>query len=686
MAAALQHAKTFHRALARLQKDEQTAVKEAVYDYIHDPDRPGFQMHRVNNARDSRFWSIRVTRDLRIVLAKDRDATVLLYVGHHDDAYEWAERRRFEVHPTTGALQIVEVVEVTDQRTVPAAAPTRDLAFAGESDEYLLSLGVPPTWLPRVKSVTVDEVADLLVHLPEEAGEALLSLATGDRPEPRPVGGDPYAHPDTKRRLWVASDEASLRQALDAPWTEWLTFLHPLQREAVEKPFGGPARIAGGPGTGKSVVAIHKAAALARSGSGGQVLLTTYSSILAARLRAGLDLLVSGSDAQKQVHVAHLHRLAVELLRRSPAAHLSPVPEEEIDRLLAAHAGLQTGTDLAVEFLRAEWDAVIDYWGVRQWPDYRDVQRAGRVTRLSAGQRESAWRVFEAVQQELTARKLGTWGDIVDAARLVVEAGAEAPYRHVIVDEAQDFGPRELRFIRALAPLAKRDLFLVGDVGQTIYRWPFSWLSAGVDVRGRGTRLKLNYRTTAQIKTFADRILPRSLVAADDQDEQRKSVSLLSGPEPEVQQFSSVSDEATAVAKWLREMVAGGIPPEQIAVLGRTRALVNDRGGRVVALADLTGHRLWEDGNEAKGSVCLSTVHGVKGLEFRAVAVVGCETENFPHLAEVNSVASADARNAVLARERSLLYVALTRPRDMMLVTSVGQPTPFGSISGNLPQ
>lgn len=485
----LELANTFHRSLARLTNPEQTATKSVIFDYMSDPSRPGLSLHRVDKAREKDFWTIRVNRDLRIVVYKRREKSIFCYVAHHDDAYSWAERRRFEIHPVTGAAQIVEFIEVVREeiKTVKRALERRGI-FANEERDYLLSLGVPATYLELLLQVDEDGLLELLPRLPEEAQEALMALATGERPEPRPVMQidqtvDPFSHPDAQRRFWVASDEKLVAKALEKPWAEWLVFLHPSQRAAVERNVNGPARISGSAGTGKSVVAMHRAAHLARQSQSGRILLTTFSKILSERLSEGMDsLLGSSSEERQRVEVAHLHAYA-----HSHASRLKPLAiadDRTIDNFID-NARRDLDPTITSSFLRAEWDAVIEYWGIQSFDEYKVIARNGRGMALGAALRRELWDVFERVQQQLAANELHTFGEVCDRLRRKIEQDEARPFAHVVVDEAQDLGPRELRLVAALAPAASRQLTFAGDVGQRIFRWPFSWLGAGIDVRGR---------------------------------------------------------------------------------------------------------------------------------------------------------------------------------------------------------
>lgn len=298
-------ADTFTDSLTRLTAEEQKAVKTTAFDLQVDPSRPGMQFHAIDRAKDKNFWSVRVSRDVRLIVHKGTSSLLLCYVDHHDKAYQWAERRRLEVHPKTGAAQMVEIRERVQEivrpvhvEATPAAGPPAEATplFANLSDGELLDYGVPPQWVDEVKLATESTLLDLTDHLPAEASEALLELATGGRPSvPAPVSGttDPFAHPDAQRRFRVMTDIEELQAALDFPWEKWTVFLHPEQRTIVDHDYSGPARVSGSAGTGKTVVALHRAVHLARGQPDSRVLLTTLSDPLASALRTKLRRLLA---------------------------------------------------------------------------------------------------------------------------------------------------------------------------------------------------------------------------------------------------------------------------------------------------------------------------------------------------------------------------------------------------------
>jgi hypothetical protein len=674
----------FQKSLARLTRQEQNLVHQTVMQFWMNPDAPGHRLHPLET-RERRFHSISPNRDLRIVVFRDGDRHVLMYVDHHDAAYRWAERRTVATHPITGSAQIVEFDEVVRaEEQAPSRIPHRDSPpslFAAESDDYLLSLGVPPVYLETVRGLSGhDDLLAVIDRLPEEAQEALFTLATGDRPTPRPTArdlvSDPFTHPDAQRRFWIAADEAALTEALERPWEEWLVFLHPAQRSAVERNFNGPARVSGSAGTGKSVVAMHRAAYLARLSAGGRLLLTTFSKTLASRLSDGMDKLLGAvSEARVRVEVLPLHSYAIaQLERRGFAVGIAEV--EEIQQCLSGARG-DLDPRFTDSFLFDEWDAVVDYWGVRSWEAYRNVVRVGRGAPLSPRQRRQLWDAFARAQEDLDRTGRATWGDVCDRLRHIIDDEGTRPFRHVIVDEAQDLGPRELRLIASLAAPGSRALFFAGDIGQRIYRWPFPWLAAGVDVRGRAQRLRVNYRTSAEIRRFSDALLPAKLAEVDGEEEPRQTISILRGPEPEIVAGESVDGEVAALTDWLRELRRRDIEPGQIAIFGRTRQVVRKRAEPALAQAGLAGRWLAPDSDLATDAVAIGTMHAAKGLEFRAVALVGCDAQHLPLRDALAHIDSDDGRRLVAERERHLLYVGCTRARERLLITYSGEISPY---------
>lgn len=679
-------AATFTDSLARLTGAEQKAVKTTAFDLQLDPTGPGLQFHRVERAKDDNFWSVRASRDLRLIVHRTEGSLLLCYVGHHDDAYAWACRRKLETHPATGAAQLVELREMVREITIPkyvaAARPTpiHPPLFAHLAAEELLRYGVPASWLDEVRCVTEDTLLELTDHLPAEAAEALLDLATGITPQvhqPPAVGADPFKHPDALRRFRAVADIDELAAALDYPWEKWTVFLHPAQRQAVVAEYGGPARVSGSAGTGKTIVALHRAVFLARTNPDARVLLTTFSGPLANALRGKLvRLIASEPRLGERVEVHAIAAVARRLydLNVGPARLAS---RDEVRRLLvdAAHeAGVQR---FSAHFLATEWEDVVDAWQLRTWEAYRDVARLGRKTRLPEAQRQALWTVFEHVQAGLEARGLVTESEQFSRLASYFAGGGRPPFDFVVVDEAQDVGVAQLRFLAALGAARPDALFFAGDLGQRIFQQPFSWKSLGVDIRGRSRTLRINYRTSHQIRAHADRLLAPEIADVDGNVEERRgAISVFNGPPPAMLVLDTPEAEAEAVAGWLRERTGEGVAPHEIGVFVRSPAEL-ERARAAVESAGLPFTSLDERVETTSGHVAVGTMHLVKGLEFRAVVVMACDDEVLPSQARIEAVADDADLEEVYDTERQLLYVACTRARDHLLVTSGGPASEF---------
>ena len=466
------------------------------------------------------------------------------------------------------------------------------------------------------------------------------------------------------------------RQPSEYPWERWTVFLHPDQRDIVERNYNGPAKVSGSAGTGKTVVALHRAAHLARTNTDARVLLTTFSDALANQLRAKLKVLMSNEpEATDRVEVQSLGTVGLSLYeaRFGTAGLAPPSTVEELIKEAASAAR----SNFALAFVASEWERVIDAWHLETWEDYRDVRRIGRYRRLSEAQRESLWPVFERLRSGLREMGLMTRADMF--GRLTGElAGHEVtPYQYGVVDEAQDVSVPQLRFLAALAGGRQNGLFFAGDLGQRIFQQPFSWRELGVDVRGRSQTLRINYRTSHQIRTQADRLLDPELSDVDGNTEERRgTVSVFNGPTPTVQVMDDEQAETEMVVHWLRARVSDGLDLEEISVFVRSHEQL-DRAMAAVKHAGLQNAVLDGGMGAIDGAITVGTMHLAKGLEFRAVAVMACDSEVIPLQSRVETIVDEADLEEVYNTERNLLYVASTRARDHLLVTGVKPVSEF---------
>lgn len=679
-------ADTFTDSLARLTGDEQKAVKTTAFDLQVDSGNPGMSFHKLNRPKDPNFWSVRVNDDLRVIVHRSGESLLLCYVGHHDKAYDWAERRKLEVHPKTGAAQLVEirerVLEILIPTYVEIATPIvpKPAVLAGVPEQVLLGYGVPQEWLADVRKANEDQLLELTDHLPAEAAEALLELATGGTPKvvPAPAPNvSPFDHPDALRRFRVMSNAEELERAFAFPWEKWTIFLHPAQREWVDRSYTGPARVSGSAGTGKTIVALHRAVHLARTNPDVRVLLTTFSDTLASALATRVRRLISNEPRLgERLEVQSMNAVGKRLYEQQfgPARLAS---RGQLRQLAVDAIAAQPELKFSATFVLAEWEQVVDAWRLESWEDYRDVKRLGRKTRLPEPQRRALWVVFESIQAGLSKQGLITHAMMFGRIATNLAKRKRQPFDFAVVDEAQDISVAQLRFLAALGGDRPNSLFFAGDLGQRIFQQPFSWTSLGVDIRGRARTLHINYRTSHQIRRQADRLLGPEVSDVDGNTEERRgTVSVFNGPAPIVVVHPDAAAETKAVSEWLKSRKAEGVAPEAIGVFVRSDTEIV-RAEQALKLAALPYKVLDEHVDTTAGRASLSTMHLAKGLEFSAVAVMACDDEILPLQSRVESVVEDSDLEEVYCTERNLLYVACTRARDQLMVSGVEPASEF---------
>ncbi|MCP4668904.1 MAG: UvrD-helicase domain-containing protein [Deltaproteobacteria bacterium] len=687
---------SFTKALSKLNAQEQSAAKITVFDLQQAPSAPGLQFHRIDKSKDPDFWSIRSNRDIRVIVHKTADSFLICYVDHHDDAYKWAERRRIETHPKTGAAQIVEVRERVEEIAIPVYtipdpqviavynAPPETvhlLLFHDLSEDDLLDVGVPQDWVADVHQSSEESFFELTDHIPAEAAEALLDyVITGVlcKPEVAATGTSPFDHPDAQRRFRVLEDLEELERAFEYPWSQWAIFLHPSQRRVVEQEFSGPARVSGSAGTGKTVVAIHRATAILKRDRQAKVLLTTFSSPLANALEQKLRTLIGSNVSDRSnMTILPFEGIASELFTLAFGHTPRAASKEQVKAAIAVATKEMSLTGFTIHFLVSEWNRVVDAWQIDTLEAYRDVPRLGRKNRMGSKQRERVWPVFVRTRELLEAQCLDSWPGIFGKVTAHFAERDHKPFSHIIVDEAQDLGVPELRMLAAIAERNPGALFFAGDLGQRIFQEPFSWNALGIDVRGRSHTLKVNYRTSHQIRQTVDRLLPPLVRDVDgNEEERRRTVSVFNGPDPEVKVFDNSNQENEGVAIWIHEVIDRGIEPEEIGIfvrsnneLFRARAVVKHVGQKLLELSDRV--------EERDGRISIGTMHLAKGLEFKAVVVMACDDNILPLQERIETVADETELDEVYETERHLFYVACTRARDRLLVTGVDPASEF---------
>ncbi len=631
-----------------------------------------------------------------MIVHKTAASFLICYIDHHDDAYKWAERRRIETHPKTGAAQIVEVRERVEEIAIPVYTtpepqvvttnkiPSETVQlplFDDLSEDDLLNIGVPLDWVADVRHSSEDGFFELTDHIPAEAAEALLDYVTTGvlrKPEVAITGASPFDHPDAQRRFRVLDDVEELERALEYPWDQWAIFLHPSQRRVVEQEFSGPARVSGSAGTGKTVVALHRAATILKNDRQAKVLLTTFSSPLANALEHKLRMLTGGSVHDgSNMTILPFEGIAYDLFTLAFGHTPRAASKEQVKAALVAAAKEMDLTGFNIRFLISEWNNVIDAWQIDTLDAYRDVPRLGRKNRLGSKQRERVWPIFVRTRELLEAQGLNSWPGIFGKVTAHFAERDHKPFSHIIVDEAQDLGVPELRMLAAISEQNPGALFFAGDLGQRIFQEPFSWKVLGIDIRGRSHTLTVNYRTSHQIRQTVDRLLPPLVRDVDGNEEDRRgTVSVFNGPDPEVKIFDDSHQENEGVSLWVHKVIDEGIEPEEIGIfvrsnneLLRARAVVKHVGETPLELSDRV--------EERDGRISIGTMHLAKGLEFKAVVVMACDDDILPLQERIETVADETELDEVYETERHLFYVACTRARDRLLVSGVDPASEF---------
>lgn len=689
-------ADTFQDSLTKLNNQEQKAVKLTVFDLQQNLSNPRHQFHRIDGSKDPNFWSVRVNRDIRLIVHKSKSSFLVAYVGHHDDAYKWASRRRIDTHPHTGVAQIVEVRERV--KKIPVARPRADegestvhnseshgkskpLLFSKLSGEEILNVGVPSDWVEDIQNATEDNFYDVAQRIPYEAAQALMEYeGTGVLvvPNESEAESDPFLRPDAQRRFRVLDNRHDLEQALNFPMEKWALYLHPVQQQLVDETFSGPARIAGSAGTGKTVVALHRAARILREHPEAKLLLTTFSSPLSNALEYKLRMLMHRDvTVEQRVSFLPFDGAAIELFTLAHGHNPKIAKLEHVKRSLNKAVEENNLKGFSDRMLLSEFQRVIDAWQIENLDAYAEVPRLGRKNQLGKRQREKLWPVFRRTKEILSSQHRYTLATVFGKVEAYFRDRPLKPFSHIIVDESQDLGVPELKMIAAIKSDNTDSLFFAGDLGQRIFAEPFSWLKLGIDVRGRTRSLKVNYRTSREIRCVAEKLLPTTIRDVDGIEEDRSgTVSVFDDVAPEVLIQESEEEEILVIAAKIREALKDGLLPEEIGVFVRSSNELS-RARRAVEKTDQAIVQLSSKIEDKTGRIVIGTMHLAKGFEFRMVIVMACDEEILPNHNRLRAAADEHELDEVYNTERNLFYVAVTRAREKLVVSGVSPATHF---------
>jgi hypothetical protein len=680
----------FLKSFAAIPRSNQPAVLTFLAKFRQNPMASGINYECIRDAADLNMRSVRINENMRGIVLKPDVGNVycLLWVDQHDAAYQWARRHRVAIHPDVGSIQVYAVQEAATE-TAPAAPVAVSVPglFDGLKDREIRRFGVPDDRLQAVRAVTNDgELEALEALLPDEAFEALYLFAAGelfekiisDQAAPELVDPADFAaaleRDSTRRHFVVLTDDSDLEALLAAPLERWRVFLHPSQRKLVDRDWNGPVKVTGGAGTGKTVVAMHRAARLARQYSalpGRPVLFTTFTKTLAEDIRQHLALLCTPQELDK-IQVVNLDQWASSVLRRFGYPHNLLYNEGDRRRFWqAALSAMPTSVDLSSQFMRAEYERVVLPQACETAEDYMRASRVGRGGQLGRVVRKSIWPVFAEYRAQLQAANMREPEEAFrEASQLLRKERPALGIRAMVVDEAQDISNAGFELIRTAVEPAENDLFIVGDAHQRIYRHKVVLSRVGIEVRGRSRNLKVNYRTTDEIRQWACAQLEGC--AVDDLDGNAESLrgyhSLTHGDVPDVIKSSSQQEEMTHIQAILKQLHDDGMEPRQVCITARTNDDL-DAIARALQQADITCLKLDNSTSDdsALPGVRLATMHRIKGLEF-GVVIVAAYKGATNYAEQFSRDEDAGVTEDTEVSERCLLHVAATRAKRNLFI------------------
>jgi len=684
--------------------------------YMDNPSSNGLNLETVEGGRDKSLKSLRLDQNYRAIAFETPKDIMFVHVNEHDKAYRWAEGRRVKLDKATNRIRIVEEIE-QNQEAITNNEQEKNL-FSDFKDKKLIALGVAEEAVALARSLSSEsELDDAQDRFDPLSFQVLYALAAGySEEEVYALVGDVIIEPsstdqdksfedlitteESRQTIFTPQSIEELRRFFDGELEGWRIWLHPDQRKFAYKDYNGPAMVRGGAGTGKTVVAMHRAKYLADQltadpqNAGQKILITTYTTTLAKDIENNLKTLcpeyVSGSAPR--IEVINLDRWAVQYLKKkqfnrrvvSTAAdeqHIEGLWDEVFESLI-----LPSG--LSEAFIKAEWEQIIQAKGIDDLADYIRASRVGRGTPLNRAKRKTLWNYFALFRAKLIQSGLVERDDVYrEAIPLLRAEPGKLGYYSVIVDEAQDMGEQAFRLIRSIIPEAqnndKNSIFIVGDAHQRIYNRRASMSSCGINIIGRSRKLRLNYRTTHEIRAWAVSVLKG--ISVDDLDEGKDSldgyVSLARGMPPQLNGYGTDSEELAALAQWIDELPSDKIADNEIGILCHTNKqlqLVEDCfSTRGISTLKLSTDKADERG---KPGVRLCTMHRAKGLEFKAVAIPFMSNNQFPPKWLLDKAIDEADKEDMEGQLKSLLHVAATRAIGHLRVSWSGVQSHYFSL------
>ncbi len=705
-------------SILKLPRNIQKRVPEFLEKFRTNSKDPSLHLEPISTFADQQLRTARVNKQYRAIIHVPTSGNLyhLLYIDNHDEAMAWAERKLFEWNDFTHSYQVFtkpaeELLELPVAQPVASVSEAREeKAYDALADDQLLAIGVPSILLPSVREIqTLEQLEQLYDYLPIEALENLSMLLEGSPYDtiireveegkvPSADRAAQEASPNNQRSFFELTDDDLLNRMLEGEVAKWRIFLHPSQLRLVEGSFKGPTKVTGGAGTGKTVAALHRAKVLQHRGAASReqpIFFTTYTRSLKNNLREELDslgvdpsLVVLDNLDHYVVNTAKeldLLPAGVKILNMPGSKNSTELWEDVIGFKLTAY---DPG------FLDSEYQEVILFQGIQTKEEYYHASRRGRQKAISRKDKVGIWKLVEEYQA--IKNKQG-YLDLFEVYNLLANHYDQQdvkPFRHVIADELQDFSNVHLRLLRSLVAEQSDDMFLVGDPLQQIYGRRIIFSEAGINVRGRRSRrLKINYRTTEQIKQAAVGVISDVDFSDFEEGKEEKSgyVSLRVGKAPTYMVHKTQSGELQQLLKELQAYLhpTDGSDPVlscDICIATRTRnAAKAYRSALHRAGIPYYDHTERSTPTGDPKGVWISTFHNLKGLEFKVVFLVDVSHGTFPFLPQAYAHLPSSERREHEDREKALMYVAITRAISRVHISGIGVGSkPFSGMANKV--
>ena len=686
----------FFESLINLPKGTQKKVIEFQKKFRENSKSSGIHLEPISTFKDKSLRSARVDQTYRaIIKAPDSgDIYYLLWVDHHDKAYDWATNKIFQWNDATQSMQ---VFTAPDQTILPqeniSVQSENDTFFSKFKSDELLKIGVPEILLPSIVKINnIDDLEEIESFIPTDVFENLFYLLDGanidvlitEVEEGKSNSlelEDKVASINNQRNFIELTDDKLFNEVLSGSINIWKYYLHPSQRKLVNNDFKGSVKVSGGAGTGKTVAALHRLKYLSNlASSNDKILFTTYTKALTENL----NVLVKGMDINlSNITILNIDKIVRELVVKYNLFETGfkvfefdsvKDPMEFWEEIMSSEL-----TSYDPEFLELEYKSVILYHNVKSLEEYVKTPRKGRGKPISRRQRKEIWTYFESFNSIKKTKNLFYKDELYNELNSYLSKNQITPYEYCLVDELQDFSNVELRLIRSMVQEKANDLFLVGDPMQRIYSRNINFSKAGIHIRGkRSQRLRINYRTTEEIKRLALSIVEDIHYDNFDGEEEDKKgyVSLFHGNKPTYKLFKTKNEEIKEVEDKINNLLECGYKYSEIVIGARTKDGLKDfRNAFHQNGIPYSDNEIKSDQNS--DSITLLTFHKLKGLEYKQVFLVDVNERTLPKLPFNFNEKETEWQNNYLKNERSLAYVAISRAIQNVNITGVGKASEF---------